>query len=180
MLGFYEAEAVPPNTPIAPAVIGGCGMTNPVCPAPAEMKPEAMCCSGGKEVRQLLRGRGGLVFNGIAAPADGMYDVTWWYHCGLNDNFGDPGCGGEPHTPSGCRPAQLVVNGTTVPRIWQFPCFPGPWGQIHAATTPLALKAGMNSIKITAGVAGRDAVDLDAISIFPAGMGLAPTLPKTK
>jgi hypothetical protein len=180
MLGFYEAEAIPPNMLIAPAVMGGCGATNPVCPPPTQMQPEAMCCSGGKEVRQLLRGRGGLQFNAIAAPTDGMYDVTWWYHCGLNDNFGDPGCGGEPHTPSGCRPAQLVVNGTTVPRIWQFPCFPGPWGQIHAATTLLALKAGMNSIKITAGVAGRDAVDLDAISIFPAGKGIAPTLPKTK
>jgi hypothetical protein len=129
----------------------------------------------GGEVHQLLRGRGGMVFNQVSAPSDGMYDVTWWYHCGLNDNFGDPGCGGEPHTPSGCRPAGLVVNGMALAHVYQFPCFPGDWGQIHAYTTPLALKAGpTNSIQITAGIMGRDAADIDAIMIMPLGMGVAP------
>jgi hypothetical protein len=116
-----------------------------------------------------------MKFNQVAAPADGVYDVTWWYHCGLNDNFGDPNCGGEPHTPSGCRPAGLVVNGMSLPRIYQFPCFPGDWGQIHAYTIPTALKAGaMNSIQITAGIMGRDAVDVDAIAVMRPGTGLGP------
>jgi hypothetical protein len=178
MLGFYEAEAVMPNGPneiLPPAIVGGCGMTNPVCGAPDTIKPEAMCCSQGKEVRQLLRGRGGLVFNKLSVPTDGMYDVTWWYHCGLNDNFGDPGCGGEPNHPAaGCRPHILTVNGTKMPKVYEFHCFPGPWGQIHAVTTPLPLKAGGdNSIRVVA-TTGRDAADLDAIAIFPAGMGVPP------
>jgi hypothetical protein len=180
VLAFYEAEAVPPNQLISGAVVGGCGAANPICPPPAEMKPEAMCCSGGKEVRQLLRGKGGLQFNGVTVAADGIYDVTWWYHCGNNDNFHDPTCRGEPHTPSGCRPGQLTVNGAVLPKIYEFPCFPGPWGQIHAATTTVPLKGGaMNSIKITAGYAINDAVDVDAIAIYAAGKGIPPSLPKS-
>jgi hypothetical protein len=146
-----------------------------VCGAPETIQPEAMCCSQGKEVRQLLRGKGGLVFNKVMAPADGMYDVTWWYHCGLNDNFGDPGCGGEPNHPkAGCRPHILTVNGTQLPKVYEFHCFPGPWGQIHAVVTPLPLKSGENSIKVVA-TSGRDAADLDAIAVYPAGKGVGPT-----
>jgi hypothetical protein len=179
LVGFYEAEAVPPNQVIAGAVVGGCGAATPVCGPYDTVKPEDTCCFGGKEVRQLLRGKGGLQFNGISAPADGMYDVTWWYHCGNNDNFHDPTCRGEPHTPAGCRPGQVVVNGVTLPRIFEFPCFPGSWGQIHAATTPLPLKAGAtNTIKMTAGYPINDAIDIDAIAIYPAGKGLPPTLPR--
>src|SRR5947207_1459496 len=86
-------------------------------------------------------GKGGLVFNKIAAPADGMYDVTWYYHCGKNDNFGDGNCGGEPNHPAGgCRPHILTVNGTRLPKVYEFHCFPGPWGEIHLVTTPLPLK----------------------------------------
>ena len=178
MLGFYEAEAVMPAGPnqlLAPAVVGGCGATNPICGAPTTIKPESLCCSQGKEVRQLLRGRGGLQFNKITAPADGMYDVTWWYHCGKNDNFGDPNCGGEPNHPkAGCRPHLFTVNGMQLPKVHEFHCFPGPWGEIHAVTTPLPLKAGGdNSIKVVA-TTGRDAADLDAIAIYPSGMGVRP------
>jgi hypothetical protein len=176
-LGFYEAEATPPNTLISGAIVGGCG-TTPACPPPAELKEGLMCCSGGKEVRQLLRGKGGVQFNAVSAPADGNYDITWWYHCGNSDNFHDPTCRGEAHTPAGCRPGQLTVNGTVLPRIYEFPCFAGAWGQIHAATTTVPLKAGAaNSIKIAAGFAINDAVDVDAITVYSAGTGVAPSLP---
>src|SRR5690349_17088854 len=77
MLGFYEAEAVKPAGPnelIAPAVVSNCPNMSPTCAAPDAVKPETPCCFQGKEVRQLLRGKGGLVFNEIAAPADGTYD----------------------------------------------------------------------------------------------------------
>jgi hypothetical protein len=176
MLGFYEAEAVAPGGPnelIRPAVVNNCPDMAPDCPTP-DIKSETMCCSKGKEVRQLLRGRGGLQLNKIAAPADGMYDVTWYYHCGKSDNFGDGNCGGEPNHPSaGCRPQVFTVNGTKLPKVYEFHCFPGPWGQIHAVTTPLPLKAGDNSIRVTA-TPGRDAADLDAIAVFPAGQGVKP------
>ena len=50
----------------------------------------------------------------------------------------------------------------------------------HAATTPVPLKAGaMNTIKMTAGYPINDAIDIDAIAVYPAGKGLAPTLPRT-
>jgi hypothetical protein len=172
MLGWYEAEAVPPNQVIKPAGVGNCGAG--ACPSGAAIKEGMECCSGGKKVSQLIRGKGQLQINGISAPADGMYDVTWWFHCGKNDNFGDANCGGVPHTPSGCRPHLLVVNGTQLPKTYEFPCFPGSWGQIHASTTTVPLKAGAtNSIKIFA-TPGRDAADLDAIAVYPAGMGTPP------
>ena len=49
-------------------------------------------------------------------------------------------------------------------------------GQIHAVTTPLPLKTGDNSIRVVA-TAGRDAADLDAIAIFPAGRTTAQEMP---
>jgi hypothetical protein len=103
-----------------------------------------------------------------------MYDVTWWFHCGKNDNFGDKNCGGAPNrTASGCRPHILVVNGTKLPKVYEFPCFPGSWGEIHGSTTPVPLKAGMNSIRIYA-TPGRDASDMDAIAVYPAGKSVSP------
>jgi hypothetical protein len=178
MVGFYEAEAVMPAGPnqiIAPAVISNCPFMSPTCGPPETIKPEDKCCSGGKEVRQLLRGRGGLQFNKIMAPADGMYDVTWYYRCGKNDNFGDGNCGGEPNHPAGgCRPHILTVNGTRLPKVYEFHCFPGPWSEVHIVSTlMIPLKAGENSLRVVA-TAGRDAADLDAIAIFPAGKGLPP------
>jgi hypothetical protein len=107
-----------------------------------------------------------------------MYDVTWWYHCGLNDNFGDKNCGGQtnpPTTASGCRPHQIVVNGTELTGTYHFPCFPGAWSIIHAASTTITLKAGANTIKIYS-TAPRDAADMDAIAIAPAGQGTAPNI----
>jgi hypothetical protein len=160
-----------------PARATKCGMA---CGPPGTFKPGDTCCSGGGEVTQILgRAMGALQYNNVSAPADGMYDVTWWYHCGLNDNFGDKNCGGQtnpPTTPSGCRPHQIVVNGTEMPGTYHFPCFPGPWSIIRAATTTLPLKGGaMNTIKVYA-TAPRDAADMDAIEVVPAGMGIAPTL----
>jgi hypothetical protein len=177
LLGFYEAEAVMPAGPnelIAPAVISNCPNMSPTCGAPEAVKPETPCCFQGKEVRQLLRGKGGLQFNKINAPADGMYDVTWYYHCGKNDNFGDGNCGGEPNHPAGgCRPHVLTINGTRQPKVYEFHCYPGMWGEIHVVTTQLPLKSGDNSIRVVA-TPGRDAADLDAIGVFPAGKGPQP------
>jgi hypothetical protein len=174
MLGLYEAEAVPPNVLGGGASIGkGVACTPP-------LKEGDNCESAGGEVHNIL-GRNGasVTWNAVSAPADGMYDVTWWYHCGLNDNFGDKNCGGAtspPVTPGGCRPHQLVVNGTAMPGTYHFPCFPSPWITIHAATTTLPLKGGaMNSIKIST-MAPRDSADLDAIAVYPAGMGTMPLL----
>jgi hypothetical protein len=176
MLGWYEAEAVPPNTLFGKATVVKCG-TAPPCTSIAAVKEGVECCSAGGKVSQLLRGTGGIVANAIEAPADGMYDVTWWYHCGKDDNFGDTTCGGEPHTKSGCRPHILVVNGTKMAPVYHFPCFPGSWGQLHASTTRLPLKAGKtNSIRIYA-TPGRDAADLDAIAIYPVGKGTPPLIP---
>jgi hypothetical protein len=177
MLGFYEAEAVMPAGPnqiIAPAVISNCPFMSPSCGAPETVKDADKCCFQGKEVRQLLRGRGGLQFNKIMAPADGMYDVTWYYRCGKNDNFGDGNCGGEPNHPAGgCRPHILTVNGTKLPKIYEFHCFPGPWSEVHIVSTPIPLKAGENSLRVVA-TTGRDAADLDAIAVYPAGQGRPP------
>jgi hypothetical protein len=184
-LGWYEAEAIPPNqlsgstltvNPPKPRV-GHC----PACPAGAEIKPGDVCCSGGGEVTWLTQGigpiPGGLTINNVMAPSDGMYDVTWWYHCGNNDNFGDVHCGGQtdpPTTSSGCRPHQIVVNGTEMTGTYHFPCFAGSFTVIHAATTALPLKAGMNSIKVYP--KARDSADMDAIAVHPAGMGTPPLI----
>jgi hypothetical protein len=175
-MGWYEAEAVPPNVLGGGAKIG----TGVACPTGVPIKEGDMCQSAGHEVNNIL-GRNGasVTFNGISVPSDGMYDVTWWYHCGLNDNFGDKNCGGAtspPPTASGCRPHQLVVNGTAMPGTYHFPCSAMMWIAIHAATTALPLKAGnMNSIKIST-MAPRDSADLDAIAIAQPGMGTPPLL----
>jgi len=125
------------------------------------------------------RGGGELRWNAIAAPADGMYDVTWWYHCGNNDNFGDHNCGGQtdpPTTSAGCRPHQIIVNGTEMPGTYHFPCFAGSWGIIHAATTTLPLKAGgTNWIHVYA-TKPRDAADMDVLQISAVGHGVPPLI----
>jgi hypothetical protein len=184
--GWYEAEAIPPNVlsgstltvnPPKPRV-AHCGKT---CPNTAAIKPGDDCCSGGGEVTWLTQGigpiPGGLTFTNVTAPSDGMYDVTWWYHCGNNDNFGDVHCGGQtdpPTTASGCRPHQIVVNGTEMQGTYHFPCFAGSFGIIRAATTQLPLKAGMNSIKVYP--KQRDASDVDALQVSPMGKGTPPLI----
>jgi hypothetical protein len=185
LAGWYEAEAIPPNQ------LSGSTLTvNPPKPRPYKCKvtcattpPKAGedCCSGGGEITWLTQGigpiPGGLTFNGVAAASDGMYDVTWWYHCGASDNFGDKHCGGQtdpPTTPAGCRPHQIVVNGTEMPGTYHFPCFATSFGLIHPATTRLPLKAGMNAIKVYP--KARDSADMDAIHVQPAGMGIGPLI----
>jgi hypothetical protein len=183
--GWYEAEAIPPNE-LSGSTLGA----KPPKPRPAKCKvtcattppkPGDDCCSGGGEITWLTQGigpiPGGLTFNGIAAPADGMYDVTWWYHCGASDNFGDKHCGGQtdpPTTPAGCRPHQIIVNGTEMQGTYHFPCFATSFGLIHPATTRLPLKAGMNAIKVYP--KQRDSADMDAIHVQPAGMGIGPLI----
>jgi hypothetical protein len=176
-IAWYEAEAVPPNQLIGRATVGNCGAGT--CPSIEAIKEGLECCSGGKKVSQVIRGTAQLQFNGVEVPSDGTYDVTWWFHCGKNDNFGDKDCGGQPtRTASGCRPHVFVVNDVKLDGVYHFPCFPGSWGEIHASTVPLPLKAGKNSIRVFA-TPGRDAADLDAIAIYPAGMGTPPLIPKS-
>jgi hypothetical protein len=175
-MGWYEAEAVPPNVLGGPARVGH----GAACPKGTPIKEGDMCQSNGGEVGQILgRAMGSLTYNNITVPSDGTYDVTWYYHCGLNDNFGDKNCGGQtnpPTTMSGCRPHQIVVNGTEMPGTYHFPCYPGGWIIMHIAKTALPLKGGMmNSIKVYS-KAPRDSADLDAISVLPPGMGTGPLL----
>ncbi len=185
--GWYEAEAKPPNILYGRAVIAHCKNT-----CPSMFKPGDDCCSGGGEVNWIVsgshgpdpqppdgRGGGELRWMNISAPADGMYDVTWWYHCGNNDNFGDNDCGGQtdpPTMPSGCRPHQIIVNGTEMPGTYHFPCFAGSWGIIRAATTTLPLKAGGDNWVHVYATKPRDAADMDALQISPVGKGTPPLI----
>jgi hypothetical protein len=190
---WYEAEA-PENVLDNGAVAERCTDWN-TCTAVTE---GAKCCSGGGQVRWLL-GRGGtnnagggVTFTGVKVPSAGVYDVTWWYHCGDYDNWHDNNCGGPPY-PSwmswynpqanpqpGCRVHLIEVNGTQVngpdnAPFWHFPCYGGPWSMIHASTTSLTLAAGTNKIRLQAPhIADLDAVDLDAIHVVPAGKGTPP------
>jgi hypothetical protein len=146
------------------------------------------CCHGGGELTWIVGPqKSSVTFTKVTVPTAGDYDVTWWYHCGENDNYHDGDCGGTPHptwmtyaTPSGCRPHLLSVNdkallGPKGEQYWQFPCFAESWALIHAATTKLTLTAGTNSIKLGAAHLGNeDAVDLDAIHVQAAGKGEKP------
>jgi hypothetical protein len=121
---------------------------------------------------------GWMQFNQISAPADASYDVTFWYHCGLADVYGDTDCGGQKTTQpnqTGCRPHIFTVNGTVLPGGYHFPCFPGSWDTIYAATVSLPLTKGMNTIMV-APPPPRDAVDVDVIEILPPGKGHAPLI----
>jgi hypothetical protein len=119
-------------------------------------------CSGGGEVGGIL-GHGSsdaLQFNGVMAPADGTYDVTWWYISG--DPNGDTKCGGEPNPPKqGCRPGDLVVNGVSQ-GIFQFPDTAN-WHTLGSLTVKLKLKAGANTIRISSKTA--DVADIDRIVV---------------
>jgi hypothetical protein len=172
--GWYEAEAIPPNTKADKSTISHGTACQTMPP-----KPGDMCESGGGEVNWITEGRAGwLQYNQVSAPSDGMYDVTWWYHCGNSDNFGDKHCGGQtdpPTTPAGCRPHQIVVNGVEMTGTYHFPCFAGAWIEIHAATTVLPLKAGgANTIKVYP--KSRDSADMDALQIQPPGQGVGPVI----
>jgi hypothetical protein len=199
----YEAEALPPNVLIQTALADNtCFATNLTCPD-GGVQEGANCCSGGGVVTELL-GRapcdgppgstgdyqncqtigGGVEFEGVTVPADGTYDVTWWYHCGLNSSYGDAHCGGVHYAVgSSCRPHLIDVNGVPMSStvagqtatIYQFPCYPGAWSIVHGATTALPLKAGSNTISIHAPHAVMlDASDIDAIDVQPAGRGAPP------
>jgi hypothetical protein len=202
----YEAES-PSNTltyPVERIATEG----DAACPANG-VKEGATCASGGKVVAQIL-GRspcdpptsttsynacenkgGGVQFNDVTVPADGTYDVTWWYHCGPDkpghaDVYGDTNCGGLDYgtgAGSGCRPHLIDVNGAPMSSTvggkaalyYQFPCYPAPWSTLHGATTALPLKAGANTIYIHApGATTLDAVDLDALDVQAEGHGTAP------
>jgi hypothetical protein len=126
----------------------------------------------------VAHGNGEVQFNNVMVPSDGMYDVTWWYYCGNNDNFGDKNCGGQTNPPTmaaGCRPQQFYVNNTLLPGAYHFPCFGGAWSIVRTATTTMALKAGVNVLRLHA-PPPRDAVNLDGIEIYPSGKGLPPSI----
>ena len=206
--GWYEAEAVPPNVLTNAATMSHSDEGKDL-PCPPDVRPGlsaaqahgvtegANCASGGGMVVNIL-GRSpcnpetpssytacqnlgaGVEFHDVAVPTDGTYDVTWWYHCGLNDHYGDTKCGGV-HYPVGssCRPHLIDVNGVPMSsagaKYFQFPCYSTAWTYIHATTTALPLKAGSNVIYIHApGATTLDAADIDAINVLPQGKGAPP------
>jgi hypothetical protein len=210
----YEAES-PVNTLAFPVQqIESDGYAT--CPA-GDLKEGADCASSGRVVSQIL-GRspcepptsqgsydgcqnigGGITFNDVTVPADGTYDVTWWYHCGADpakpgraNVYGDTGCGGldyQTGTGSGCRSHLIDVNGVPMSStvsgerasFFHFPCYGSAWSILHGAITALPLKAGANAIYIHApGARTLDAVDIDALDIQPSGRGAAepPQWPK--
>ena len=167
--------------------------------APETLKDGASCCSAGKLVQNLLGAAGANCFGmpltcgsgiilTVTVPADGQYDVTWWFHCGGSDSYQDNTCGGLRYTagaPGVCRPHEIVVNGVltgdpaTKAYYYQFPCWATSWALIHPAVTTLSLKAGDNTIYIhapndyiSAGIdGGLDSADLDVIHVTPVGQG---------
>jgi hypothetical protein len=178
------------------------------------VKEGAKCASAGHVVNQLL-GRspctpptstssytncgnkgGGVTFNDVAAPADGVYDVTFWYHSGGGgpggsaDTYGDVKCGGLNYNTgpgSGCRPHLIYVNGVQMASTvagqnaayYEFPAYPGSWTIVHGAVVALPLRAGSNTIYIKApGFTTSDAADLDALDVQPSGQG-APAFQAT-
>jgi hypothetical protein len=212
--GWYEAEAVPPNVLTYAATVShsdeGKNMSCPLDATPGisaarahGVSEGADCASAGGMVVNIL-GRSpcnpetpssysncqnlgaGVELHNVTVPADGMYDVTWWYHCGLNDHYGDNNCGGVHYSVgSSCRPHLIDVNGTPMSAtvggqkalFYQFPCYAGAWSIVHGATTTLPLKAGAtgNVIYIHApGATTLDAADIDAINVLPQGKGASP------
>jgi hypothetical protein len=170
------------------------------------VKEGANCNSGGHVVNQIL-GRspctpptsatsytacgnkgGGVTFNEVLVPADGIYDVTFWYHSGQltpghADTYGDTNCGGHNYNTgpgSGCRPHLIYVNGVQMSSTvggqnavyYEFPAYPDSWSIVHGAVTALPLKAGSNTIDIKApGFTTSDAADIDALDVQPSGPG---------
>lgn len=180
---LYEAEAIPPNQIFGFAQVE---KGTPMCTKPLTVGDN--CFSAGGEVTWIVSENGAhpagwMQFNAISAPADASYDVTFWYHCGDSDTYGDGNCGGQAMTQpkqTGCRPHVFTVNGTVLPGAYHFPCFPGSWSTMYAATVSLPLTAGTNTIKVAA-PPPRDSVDVDAIEILPPGKGHAPLIaPNTK
>jgi hypothetical protein len=205
----YEAES-PINTltyPVEGIVTDG-AQPCPGVPGTSSdgVKEGANCASGGRVVNQLL-GRspctpptsttsyaacgnkgGGVTFNGVTVPADGTYEVTFWYHSGQlspgqADIYGDIHCGGLNYNTgpgSGCRPHLIYVNGVQTSLAvggqnavyYEFPAYPDAWSILHGAVTALPLKAGSNTIYIKApGFTTSDAADIDAIDVQPSGRG---------
>jgi hypothetical protein len=181
---IYEAEAIPPNQIFGYAKVAKC---TPMCTKPLTVGDN--CCSAGGQVTWIVSANGSahpagwMQFNEISAPADASYDVTFWYHCGDSDVWGDCDCGGQTMTEpkqTGCRPHLFTVNGTLLPGGYHFPCFPGSWNTLYAATVSLPLTKGENTIMVSS-PDPRDSTDLDAIEIVPPGKGHAPLIaPNTK
>jgi hypothetical protein len=131
---------------------------------------------------------GGVTFNEVTVPADGTYDVTFWYHSGQEtpghaDTYGDVNCGGlnyDTGVGSGCRPHLIYVNGAQMSSTvggqnavyYEFPAYPDSWSIVHGAVMVLPLTAGTNSIYIKApGFTMSDAADIDALDVQPSGQG---------
>jgi hypothetical protein len=131
---------------------------------------------------------GGITFHSVTVPADGIYDVTFWYHSGQltpgqADVFGDIHCGGLDYNTgpgSGCRPHVLYVNGVEMSTVvggqsavyYEFPAYPDSWSIVHGAVVALPLNAGDNTIYIKApGFQTSDAADIDALDVQPSGPG---------
>jgi hypothetical protein len=205
----YEAES-PLNTltyPVEGVVTDGAQPCGGTAGTPSDGVTEgANCASGGHVVNQIL-GRspctpptsttsytacgnmgGGVTFSGVTVPADGTYDVTFWYHSGQltpgrADTYGDVNCGGLNYNTgpgSGCRPHLIYVNGVEMSSMvngqnavyYEFPAYPDSWSIVHGAVTALPLRLGTNTIYIKApGFTTSDAADVDALDVQPSGKG---------
>ena len=194
---LYEAEAIPPNELLGDPNGGYPRVSKCTASCAKPLTVGDNCCSGGADVEWIVSENGAhpagwMQFDAISAPASASYDVTFWYHCGgtstsggvtYADVYGDCDCGGQMMTEpkqGGCRPHVFTVNGTLLPGAYHFPCFPGSWSTLYAATVSLPLTKGTNTIMFAA-PDPRDAVDLDVIEILPPGKGHAPLIaPNTK
>ena len=201
----YEAEATPPNILTQSATVDlTCFGTSQTCPA-GGLKEGADCCSAGGVVTEIL-GRvpcsgppgdagdyvdcqmtgAGVEFRSVTVPSAGTYDVTWWYHCGENNSYGDTACGGLHYSVgSSCRPHLIDVNGMPMSAetdgqaalIYQFPCYAGAWSIVHGATTNLPLVAGQNIVLLHAPhELNLDSADIDAIDVQVLGQGPPPVV----
>jgi hypothetical protein len=150
------------------------------CPSPPSQEP-------GWSVGQLLRGSADSVtFTNVYAPADGDYDIVWYYHCANADTNGyaSPTCPaatqGSMTGNGGCRGAAFTVNGVDDPKTYEVPCFlrisamDHGWHHVHTwvrtqnvkstVRVPFHLKAGSsNTIKLYA--RGTDTIDVSAIRV---------------
>jgi hypothetical protein len=181
------------NTMPCTTTVQSHGATPSMCANCTTCPPDGMACcpaqagsTTGYTVGQLLLGmKDNVTFYNVMAPADGDYNIVWYYHCGNADTDGykSATCPSSPEGssmgPPGCREALFTVNGVTDPMTYEMPCFlngPNTWAIVHSwqrddpatkALIPFHLKAGANTIKIFADA--HDTVDLSSIRV-PDGM----------
>jgi hypothetical protein len=186
--GANAPQATPCTVLTGRAHAGGGCMNCMTCPPDGQQCCPAPSGATGGVVGNLLRGGGdSITFTNVYAPADGDYNIVWYYYCANADTNGysSPTCGtaapqGSMTGNPGCREAEFTVNGVADPKVYEFPCFlrispqDHGWGHVHSwvrsenvkssVLVPFHLKAGAtNTIKIFA--RGHDAPNVAAIRV---------------